>query len=170
MAKRPQPEGKAKVYAEWRGAGRGAEAMATQLTVALTEWLTVLNRPKSEVSLTLVNDQTMQRLNRTWRKKNKPTDVLSFPQEQSTAMPTQMLGDIVISTETARRVAKALEVSWEAEMHLYCAHGLLHLLGYDHEASAAMVKKMRAKEDQLLGRAGLVTRSVKSVPQASLRR
>jgi probable rRNA maturation factor len=146
-----------------QNAGRGSRVMSLQLADALKRWLHALGHPPSEVSLLLVNDARMRALNFVWRKKDQPTDVLSFPNEAplvlGVANQLRILGDIVISTETARRVAKVLGHSWSDEMHLYCVHGLLHLLGFDHEGSVARARAMRRKEAELLGRDGLIARS-----------
>jgi probable rRNA maturation factor len=85
-----------------------------------------------EVALRLTSDATIQTLNRDYRKKNKPTDVLAFAQREGPAAelhPTT-LGDIVISVETARRQAKR---GVHAELLHLASHGLCHLLGYDHQ-------------------------------------
>ncbi len=105
----------------------------------------------TELSLSLVSDAQIRRLNRDWRKKDKATDVLSFP------VGSVLLGDVVISLETARRVAKQHAVTLRSELDLYLAHGLLHLLGYDHH-TASERKAMASLESRLLGAAGMLTR------------
>ena len=88
-------------------------------------------RGSLELSLLLCDDQEIHVLNRDWRKKDRPTDVLAFSMREGPggALHPTILGDIVISVETARRQAKgALGIELE---HLF-AHGLCHLLGYDH--------------------------------------
>ncbi|MBN1208568.1 MAG: rRNA maturation RNase YbeY [Myxococcaceae bacterium] len=110
-----------------------------------------------ELSLSLVGDRAIRRLNRTWRKKDKATDVLSFPAGElpkGTPGPRQ-LGDVVISLDTAKRQAKEYGRSLEAEVSRYLAHGLLHLLGYDHERPQD-ARKMAALEEKLLGEGGMV--------------
>jgi probable rRNA maturation factor len=83
-----------------------------------------------EVSLRLTTDAAIRELNRDYRDKDKPTDVLAFAQHEAPhAWPHAALGDIVISVETARRQAKR---SLYAELSMLAAHGLCHLLGYDH--------------------------------------
>lgn len=96
-------------------------------------------RASGEVNLRLVNDQEMQELNFKFRRKNRPTDVLSFPMGEE-----GILGDIAISYETAKRNANRYGVSYQAEMKRLLVHGVLHLLGYDHG------KKMREKEEKYL--------------------
>ncbi|HEU0029253.1 MAG TPA: rRNA maturation RNase YbeY [Kofleriaceae bacterium] len=84
-----------------------------------------------EVSLRLTTDATIHALNRDYRGKNKPTDVLAFAQREGPAgtLHPEVLGDLVISVETARRQAKR---GLPAELLHLASHGLCHLLGYDH--------------------------------------
>jgi probable rRNA maturation factor len=82
-----------------------------------------------DVALRLTDDATIHELNRDWRKKNKPTDVLAFAQREAAAADAGLLGDIVISVDTARRQAKR---GLYAELLHLASHGLCHLLGYDH--------------------------------------
>jgi probable rRNA maturation factor len=93
-------------------------------------------KAKGRVNLVLMKDKKIKELNRRFRKKNKPTDVLAFPMNEE-----GVLGDIAISTETARRNAKRFGVSYEQEMKRLVIHGVLHLLGYDHG------RKMRRAEE-----------------------
>ncbi|MBL8954841.1 MAG: rRNA maturation RNase YbeY [Myxococcaceae bacterium] len=122
-----------------------------------------------ELSLSLVSDAQIRKLNRAWRKKDKATDVLSFPlfsgpRPRGTPLrgglrssPPAPLGDVVISLETARRVAKERSVAIATELNLYLAHGLLHLLGHDHHRVEAR-KRMATAEAHLLGTRGMLTR------------
>ena len=80
-----------------------------------------------ELALRLCGDAAIRELNRTWRRKDRPTDVLAFPQR------APLLGDVVISVETARRQAKR---GLHAELLHLASHGLCHLLGYDHDDDA----------------------------------
>ena len=84
-----------------------------------------------EVALRLVDDATIRALNRTYRSKDKPTDVLAFAQREGPtgALHPELLGDLVISVDTARRQAKR---GLYAELLHLASHGLCHLLGYDH--------------------------------------
>ena len=88
----------------------------------------------------------MRRLNRAWRGKDHPTDVLSFP----AGGPGALLGDIVISLDTAQRAAREEGRRVGAELDRYLAHGLLHLLGHDHERPAD-ARRMAEAEDALVG-------------------
>ncbi len=94
-----------------------------------------------EVSLVFCDDPFIHQLNRQYLGEDRPTDVLSFPQED-----IKYLGDIVISLETARRQAESRSISLQSEIELLFVHGLLHLLGYDHatpEEETVMLAKQR---------------------------
>jgi probable rRNA maturation factor len=114
----------------------------------------------TELSLSIVHDDEIRNLNRDFRGKDKATDVLSFPQGLAECPSDQivLLGDIVISWTTALRMAEQQGVKTRDELKLYLAHGLLHLLGYDHLREADR-KKMASKEAWLLGTAGMIGRS-----------
>ena len=107
------------------------------------------------VSLLICGDNRIQQLNRDYRNKDKPTDVLSFPsfegmREISPDEDEVFLGDLAISIPTARRQAKEFKISvWDEFIHLYF-HGLLHLIGYDHEVSDAEERLMQEWEDRAL--------------------
>ncbi len=130
-----------------------------------------------ELSLMIVDDRAMRNLNRRFRAKDRPTDVLSFaqlpehhgeehrsngraasararrtplaPSAQLARSPGLLLGDVVISVDTALRQARRLRVAPAARLRTLLIHGLLHLLGYDHERSAAEAKRMSAREREL---------------------
>jgi len=104
----------------------------------------------AELSLVLVSDRVMHELNRTWRGKNRPTDVLAFAQGEEGPAPDGLLGDVVISVDTARRQAAAFGHSLVVEADRLLVHGLLHLLGYDHERSPAEARRMQRKERAVL--------------------
>jgi len=104
-----------------------------------------------ELSIYLTDDAEIQRLNKMYRNVDSPTDVLAFAMREGedTDINPQLLGDIVISVETAQRQASEVGHSLEMEFSLLTAHGVLHLLGYDDvtDSSAAI---MRAKEETIL--------------------
>ena len=116
---------------------------------------------KNSVSLCFVTDREMARLNRTYRKKKGTTDVLSFPSEQrsrpvsvtTTAkeLRGQFLGDIAISPTAARRNARSLGRSLSEEVHVLILHGVLHLLGYDHEADRGEMDRVEGRLRRRLG-------------------
>ncbi|MCB0317268.1 MAG: rRNA maturation RNase YbeY [Bdellovibrionales bacterium] len=88
----------------------------------------------SEVSIVFTDDLEIQKLNLTYRSKDYPTDVLSFSQiEGSNSVNATSLGDIIISLETAKKQAPEFENDFNSEIKRLLVHGLLHLLGYDHE-------------------------------------
>ena len=97
-----------------------------------------------DIELILTTNDEIQALNKTYRGIDKPTDVLSFPLSQAPHAP---LGSIVISVEKAQEEAKELGHSVEEEIALLFLHGLLHLLGYDHETDSG---QMRAKEKEII--------------------
>ena len=97
-----------------------------------------------DVELVFVNDDEMRKINREHRGIDKATDVLSFPYEQ---VPGGLMGSVVISTDTANRVAAGLGHSIECEIALLFLHGILHILGYDHEIDDG---QMRGKEKEVI--------------------
>jgi probable rRNA maturation factor len=130
---------------------RGAAA-ARRLRSRARAFLAALGRREAELSVLVVGDAAMRRLNRAWRGKDRATDVLSFP----AAGAGGLLGDVVISLDTARRAAREGGRALGAELDRYLAHGILHLLGHDHEASPAAARRMARAEDRLVGE-GMVT-------------
>ena len=109
----------------------------------------------SDVSIALVDDEAMKTLNRKFRKKNRTTDVLTFPADDSYADPTaagRPLGDIVISIDQARRQATDEKHSLAVEVRYLILHGILHALGYDHETDTG---EMNALEEEVRAAVGL---------------
>jgi probable rRNA maturation factor len=111
----------------------------------------------AELSLLLVDDPSIRALNRLWRKKNAVTDVLSFPAgEMPVAIGARKpLGDVALSLDTARTRAHRGRITVQQELRRYLAHGILHLLGYDHRRTVE-AKVMAALERRLLGSRGLI--------------
>lgn len=103
-----------------------------------------------EVSVLFCDDSRIQELNKAYRKKNAPTDVLSFEQESGVAPGIRMLGDIVISLETVENRGEGDRAHMRDDVRLLFCHGMLHLLGYDH-GTAAERRCMVAKQAQYLG-------------------
>jgi rRNA maturation RNase YbeY len=103
----------------------------------------------AELSLVLCSDDHIQGLNTQWRGKAAPTDVLSFPQEDE-----DFLGDLVISVPTAARQAAERGTPLGDELRVLMVHGLLHLLGYDHETNDEDLAEMAEAEQRLLSRLG----------------
>ncbi len=105
-------------------------------------------RVSGEVALVFAGDRTLNRLNRTYRGKDKPTDVLSFPGPGG----PEGLGDIVISVETAHRNARAGGRPLPRELDVLALHGFLHVLGYDHETDDGTMDRLeRRLRKELLG-------------------
>ncbi len=105
----------------------------------------------AELSILLCDDGTIRKLNRQYRKKNKATDVLAFPMQEGPgpAPHPGLLGDVVISLPTATRQAAEHDRPIIQEVTFLLAHGLLHLLGYDH-GSQGEERKMKARTEELL--------------------
>jgi|SRR5262245_8401965 len=114
---------------------RGIPALLRRAVVAAADL--VPTRP-GEIAIVLTDDSAMRALNRAWRHKDAPTNVLSFPASQPRAgaiMPS-LMGDIVIAYETSTREAKAEGKPLQHHLAHLAVHGFLHLVGYDHEAEA----------------------------------
>ena len=118
-----------------------------------------------EVSVTLVNDKQIKELNAIYRNKDRVTDVLSFPMGENGKYdidPTtgaKILGDIVISMETAIEQAERFGHTLQREVGYLTAHSMLHLLGYDHEDNGLQRIRMREKEEKVMTLLGLPSSS-----------
>ena len=112
------------------------------------------NRELETISLAFVNKEEIKKLNKKFRKKNKPTDVLSFELKESFGLSegNKYLGEIIICPEIVRENAKKYKVSAKSEMQKVFVHGILHLCGYDHEKSAAEEARMEAKQNFYLSK------------------
>ncbi len=109
--------------------------------------LKLLDQSKdSEICISFVDDETIRELNNSYRNINRATDVLSFPQD---GPDYSILGDIVISVDTAKRHAVRYENTYEFEINKLIVHGILHLLGFDHKKKRETIV-MREKEKELL--------------------
>lgn len=122
----------------------------------LSNWLLgKLGVADHEVSVVLVDDDQIQLINKQYRHKNAPTNVLSFPfiegaDRSISQVPVKELGDIFISLETAAREAKEFNQTFHQRMTWLLLHGMLHLQGYDHEKSEKDEQLMNTKEQELL--------------------
>jgi probable rRNA maturation factor len=104
------------------------------------------------VTIQLISDETMARLNETFRKKQGPTDVLSFPANGARPSPdAEYVGDIAISPETARRNARRFSRSLPAEMRILILHGMIHLAGFDHESDHGEMDRLERRLRKRLG-------------------
>ena len=98
-------------------------------------------RLRGQVSVLLTTDAGQRSLNRRFRGKNKPTDVLSFPADNTAPGAEKIAGDLSISVPTARRQAAQQEHSLATEIKVLILHGLLHLAGYDHETDEGQMAR-----------------------------
>src|SRR6185312_5214350 len=117
-----------RVVVEVRSEVAGGSRHLRHLRARARAFLSTLELRDVELSVLLTDDPGIRLLNREWRRKDRPTDVLSFPGAEG---PLH-LGDVILSLDTARRQARAHRRSLADELDLYLAHGLLHLLGHDH--------------------------------------
>ena len=109
---------------------------------------------EAELSILFVNDLQIQALNQRYLHRDKPTNVLAFPMKKG-EFPTlhpQLLGDIVISVETAKRQSNRFGLDEMGMIILLMIHGVLHLIGYEHEATRAEARKMAARQKELFQR------------------
>jgi len=127
----------------------------------LAAWLARIapRAARGDVAIALVSDAHIRRLNRTYRRRDHATDVLSFPPSSAARAShpeacTPHLGDIVIATGVARRQAREARHSYATELKVLALHGLLHLLGYDHHDRADGGRMARA-ERRLRAKGGL---------------
>jgi probable rRNA maturation factor len=133
----------------------------------LDRWLAAVApvRARGELAIALVTDAHIRQLNRRYRRADAPTDVLSFPAAPGPAPQAHSsLGDIVIATGAAKRQAREAGHAYGTELRVLALHGLLHLLGYDHE-DPEDAGRMRRAEVRLRRKGrlklGLIERSVR---------
>ena len=127
--------------------GKVPEVSRAELRQWIKTVLRHLDQTRVELSLALVTDREIHKLNRQYRGKDKPTDVLSFPLADK--LQPSLLGDVVISGETAARQAQRRRHSLREELRILLIHGILHLLGYDHEVSRREASRMQRKEREV---------------------
>jgi probable rRNA maturation factor len=108
--------------------------------------------PDAQLSILIVDDAQIQEVNRDYLGKDRPTNVISFAMQEGEGGGVQpgLLGDVVISAETAARDADEAQTTFESELYFLLLHGILHLLGYDHErGTQAEAKRMEAREQEV---------------------
>ena len=133
-----------------------------KLRKAAEKILNALGYPASELSVAIVGDRAIRRLNREYLGRDKPTNVISFAMREGpfAAVNPQLLGDVVISVDTCAREADEGGISPTARLHFLLLHGILHLTGYDHERSGETeAQRMEDRELEifaLLEKEGLV--------------
>ncbi len=120
--------------------------------------LTAAGESEAELSVELVGDRRMRRLNRDYRSRDRTTDVLAFPMRESNNPWPTLLGDVVISVPAVLRQAREVGRSPEEELAALLVHGVLHLCGYDHERSRDAATRMRRRERAILKTIGPVPR------------
>ncbi|MFB3884567.1 MAG: rRNA maturation RNase YbeY [Thermodesulfobacteriota bacterium] len=113
--------------------------------------MTKLELPDAELSLLLVNDDQIRVLNRRYLRADKPTNILAFPMREGnfSGLHPHLLGDLVISVQTARRQMKQFRLDEMQMITLLMIHGILHLLGYEHEGTKKGARQMAAKQKEL---------------------
>ena len=138
------------------------EALAERAAEGLAQVTPELGNPRLSTSLLFTSDAEIHALNREWRQRDKPTNVLSFPmlaREELLALPAEgppeLLGDVALAHETCAREAAEKGVPLEHHAAHLIVHGLLHLAGYDHEASEAEAEAMEALETKALAICGI---------------
>ncbi|MFK7986998.1 MAG: rRNA maturation RNase YbeY [Sandaracinaceae bacterium] len=132
---------------------RRSPVRARQIRQRAERMLASCGLQAAELSVLLCDDATIHALNRDYRGKDRPTDVLAFAMREGEDAPSvdgpELLGDIVISVETARRQAAARTRPIVSEVTFLLGHGLLHLLGYDHQTDAEEAE-MNAENARLM--------------------
>ncbi len=114
--------------------------------------LDVSGCPEAELSVLIVDDSQIRVINRDYLQRDKSTNVISFSMQEGDGAGVNplMLGDVVISAETAARDAAEAQIAFESELHFLLLHGILHLLGYDHErGSEAQARQMEEREREI---------------------
>ena len=123
-----------------------------QLRKVARKILSVSGCPDAELSILIVGDRRIRQINRDYLQRDKSTNVISFAQQEGEAIGGGglLLGDVVISAATAARDAADAGVPFVSELYFLLLHGILHLLGYDHERSgAAEAARMEAREEEI---------------------
>ena len=114
--------------------------------------LNVSGCPDAQLSILIVDDHEIHQINREYLGKDRPTNVISFAMQEGEGSGIQpdLLGDVVISADTAARDASEAGVPFESELYFLLLHGILHLLGYDHERGTMEdARRMEAREKEV---------------------
>jgi probable rRNA maturation factor len=116
--------------------------------------LTELGLLEAEISLLFVDDLQIQALNRRYLQRDKPTNILAFPMRKGefSTLHVQLLGDLVISVETAKRQMNRFGLDEMGMIILLMVHGVLHLIGYEHEGIKKGAREMALKQKELFER------------------
>ena len=134
----------------YRNEVRGSGVDGRALVSTARRLLAAIDEADAALSLSLIGDEAIRALNAQYRGRNAPTDVLSFPMDDTprAAGQQRLLGDVVISVETARRQAAEYQAPLQREIYRLLIHGLLHLKGHDHHAVAER-RAMKREERRL---------------------
>ena len=118
--------------------------------------LDALDNPEAELSLLILDDRQIAELNREYLQREGATNVIAFPmrEEDVSQPPTPLLGDVVISAQTAEREATEADMDVSLRFAQLLVHGILHLFGYDHESGETQALEMDARSHELLNRIG----------------
>ena len=148
------------------------EELAERTAAAAGQIAPELANPRLSASLLFTSDEEIHALNRDWRQRDKPTNVLSFPMleredllELAPEGPPELLGDVALAYETCAREAGEKGISLEHHAAHLIGHGLLHLAGHDHELSTADAEAMEALETKALAICGIADPYGDRVPQ-----
>jgi probable rRNA maturation factor len=116
--------------------------------------LDALMSPDAELSIVLVNDLQIAALNQEFLQRTGPTNVIAFPMQAGrfTGLSPNLMGDVVISMDTADREARSAGLSLDERVTQLLIHGILHLIGYDHELGPSEARRMSAKSRRLLAK------------------
>jgi len=127
-------------------------ALVARVFHAAKPYLGIKKGMTAELAVTVVGPTAMRALNRRWRKKDKPTDILAFPLSGPTitGYTAVSLGDLFICPAAVEAKAKAWGSPLRVQMKWTVVHGLLHLAGYDHEKSPAAARRMETAEQKIL--------------------
>ena len=138
------------------------EALAARAADAAARYAPELGNPRLSASLLFTCDREIHALNREWRQRDKPTNVLSFPMlardellALTPAGPPELLGDVALAHETCAREAAEKRIPLADHAAHLIVHGLLHLAGHDHETSAGHAEAMEALETKALALLGI---------------
>ncbi len=134
---------------EIKSIGSGRKVAPHGLKKKAQKILRFLNQNCAELSLVLVGNRQIRRLNARYRRKDEPTDVLSFPLGEKLPSGKTVLGDVIISVEQAKKQAAENNKKLAAEMETLLIHGILHLLGFDHERSLREKQRMKRMEGRI---------------------
>jgi probable rRNA maturation factor len=146
------------VSVELRSEHPSGNALARRVRARVRALLQALGRPEAGLSILLTTDGQLRTLNRRWRSVDHATDVLSFPADDPPGSGPH-LGDLAVSLDVAARRARRGGRTLGEEVDRYLVHGILHLVGHDHQRPGE-AREMARLEDELLGRTGMVAESM----------